>query len=131
MPQVNHLARSALGTIAIICLIGLVGCQQDVKTIWSAQSLSPDKSWEASATSEQHGGPGTAGVITTVRLKRVGNSQTPVDVLVFEQSGNRPIDLRMKWIDPTHFDVSYRNAGLDFQAVRCAGIIISTQEAST
>jgi hypothetical protein len=79
--------------------------------------------------SDQHGGPGTAGVITTVRLKRAGNSQAPVDVLVFEQSGARSIDLKMSWSDPTHLNVSYRNADLDFQAVKCAGIVISTQQA--
>ena len=129
MPQVSH-RRGPFTCIAIVGLVALTGCQQDVKTTWSAQSLSPDKSWEANATSEQHGGPGTAGVITTVRLKRVGNSQAPVDVLVFEQSGNRPINLKMGWSDPTHLNVSYQNAGLDFQAVKCAGITISTQEAS-
>ena len=130
MPQVSQ-RRGLLACLAIVGLVGLTGCQQDVKTTWTAQSLSPDKSWEASATSEQHGGPGTAGVITTVRLKRVGNTQNPVDVLVFEQSGNRPIDLKLGWSDPTHLNVSYRNAELDFQAVKCAGIIISTQEASS
>lgn len=129
MPQVRH-RRGLFAHIAIAGLVGLAGCQQDVKTTWSAQSLSPDKSWEANTTSKQHGGPGTAGVITTVWLKRVGNSQAPVDVLVFEQSGASPIDLKMSWSDPTHLNVSYRNAGLDFQAVKCAGIIISTQEAS-
>ena len=36
--------------------------------------------------------------------------------------------LKMRWIDANHLEVSYREANLGFQAVRCAGIEISVEE---
>jgi len=111
-----------LPTLLTLCVMS--GCH-DVKTTWSARVLSPDRMWLASAASEQHGGPGTAGSITTVRLTREVNPQSPIDILVFEQTGPSSIKLKMQWKDPTHLMVAYQNADLDFQAVKCGGVSIS------
>jgi hypothetical protein len=104
----------------------LAAACHDVKSTDTMRVVSPDKTWAATVTSDQHGGPGTAGVITTVRLVREGNPQSKIDILVFEQTGPNSTDLKLGWKDPTHLTVEYKNATLDFQAVKCAGVDIST-----
>jgi hypothetical protein len=119
------MSRIALGILALM-ITGLVVACHDVKSTDTMRVVSPDKIWAATVTSDQHGGPGTAGVITTVRLVREGNPQSKIDILVFEQTGPNSIDLKVGWTDPTHLTVAYKNATLDFQAVKCAGVNIST-----
>ena len=114
-----------LTAVSILCLVIYV-CN-DSKIIGRFQSTSPDGRWVASATTEQYSGPGTEGVIITVRLKRVGNVHPPSDVLVFEEKGGDPPSVAMYWQNPTHLIVSYRNSDLDFQAVKCGGVDISVQ----
>jgi hypothetical protein len=118
-----------------ICLLG-IGCQ-DVATIWSAEARSPDGNWLASAHTEQHGGPGTAGVETIVYLSRTNVSKPPEAVLSFfhdpslaSQSG-KTIDLSMKWPAPTHLEVTYDgHATLGLQVVKYYGVDISVRDLS-
>jgi hypothetical protein len=117
-----------------ICLLG--GCQ-DVATIWSAEARSPDGHWLASARTEQHGGPGTAGVETIVYLKGTNVSKPPEAVLSFfhdpslaSQSGET-IHLTMKWATPSHLEVTYDgHAALGLQVVKYSGIDISVRDLS-
>jgi hypothetical protein len=104
----------------------LIGCQQDVAVIWSAKVESPDGKWLAVAETEQHGGPGTAGIVTEVRLRRETASAS--DILILELFHNedsiKPIDLRMNWRDRSHLQISYTtNANVDFEAIKCCGTI--------
>ncbi len=99
-------------------------------TIWSAEKASPDDLWVANADTKQYGGPGTAAIITTVSLKRPKGSRAPINILVFEQQ-SKLIDLALNWTDSTHLEVTYHNATIDFQAVRCGGVTISVKDTST
>jgi hypothetical protein len=113
---------------ALLAFLMATGCQ-DVKITRKLESISPDHHWLATATTEQHSGPGTDGVIITVRLHRVGNLQPPVDSLVFEEPASGPASVEMNWQNPTSLTVKYRNADLDFQAVKCGGVSISAEPA--
>ena len=93
-PAANHIRhiRSASGNCnrafkaILIALVGVcvleVGCK-DVSTVWNTEVRSPDGHWVARAMTEQHGGPGTAGIVTAVYLKQTDASSPPQEVLAF------------------------------------------------
>jgi hypothetical protein len=114
-----------------VCVVLGVGCQ-DVQTIWSAEARSPDGHWLAIANTIQHFGPGTAGIVTIVYLK--WNSNPPREVLLFspdERDTSHTINLAMKWVSPSHLDVTYNgHATLDVQTVKFGGIDISVRSLS-
>jgi hypothetical protein len=125
--------------MAILLIIGvgiLEGCQ-DVATVWSAQSRSPDGFWLARAHTEQHSGPGTAGVETIVDLKRINVPKPPEIVLTFlhdpslaSQTGET-INLQMKWTTPTLLEVTYNgHAHVGLKVVKYEGIDISVRDLS-
>src|SRR5216683_3591199 len=68
--------------IALLSCVLHLGCRA-VETIWSAQAVSPDGYWLATAKTELHGGFGTAGVVTSVYLKRTNGSSPAVEILGF------------------------------------------------
>jgi len=106
------------------------GCK-DVVTIWSAEARSPDGQWLAIARTDQHSGPGNAGLETVLYLKATKGPQSPIEILLFTQDA-KSIDLKMNWIDSKHLEVTYKeHPSLDFQAVKCAGIDISVRDLST
>jgi hypothetical protein len=117
-----------LYVLVAACSLVLSGCD-DSATIWSAEKASPDGVWVADASTKQYGGPGTAGIVTTVSLKRTKGSQAPINILVFQQP-SKLIDLTLNWTDSTHLEVSYHNAEIDFQAVKCGGVSISVKDTS-
>lgn len=127
--------RKTIPLIIIGVCVLMSGCH-DVATIWSAEARSPDGYWIASARTEQHGGPGTAGIITSVYLKRINVSQPPMEVLGFSCDGpaSRPggtINLVMKWVTPSRLEVTYDgHPNLYFQVVKVAGIDISVRDLS-
>ena len=116
------------------CLL-TIGCQ-DVGTTWSARLRSPDGQWVAIARTRQWGGPGTAADGTTVYLKRLAVSQAPIEILEFSHQYAR-MNLTMKWLAPSHFEVSYGpsskpwdHVDVDFQVVKVAGIEVSLRNLS-
>jgi hypothetical protein len=120
--------RKAILLMVIALCVLQVGCRA-VQTIWSAKARSPDGYWLATTKTEQHGGFGTAGIVTSVYLERTNGSYPPVEVLEFFHDPRDPsgtIDLAMKWATPSHLDVTYNGrASLDLQVVKCAGVEIS------
>jgi len=128
--------------VVAVCVLGS-GCQGD-PTIWKAEVRSPDGLWIASADTMQTGGFGSAGIYTTVYLKRSKDSGPPTEVLEFSCQGPAPrpyvldnantggtIDLTMKWVTPSHLDVTYdKHPDLIFQVVKISGINISVQDLS-
>lgn len=102
--------------------------------IWSGRSLSPDGHWLATARTDQYGGPGTAGVETTVYLKWLNGSQPAVQVLEFTNESAYPsgaTSVAMKWTSQTHLEVTYKpHATLNFQAVKYGNIAISVRDAA-
>lgn len=119
---------TALALVGLLCAC-YFGCPQDVQTIWSAEARSLDGLWLATAQTIQHSGPGTAGIETRVYLQFVSN--TPTMILEFshdDQDASPTINLAMKWVSPSHLEVTYNGrANLDFQAVKCGGVDISVR----
>jgi len=128
--RANRFAILATMLLLSISLCSLISGCRDVATIWSTEVLSPDGQWHAIASTDEYGGPGTAGLQTTVSLRPSKGSQTPIQILLFTQN-EKSIDLQMKWLSPSHLEVTYkRHPSLDFQAIKCAGIDISVQDLS-
>jgi hypothetical protein len=135
--------------LPIIVGIGICfsGCtSKDEHAVWKEALLSPDAAWVASATTLQNGGFGSGGISTTVYLSRPGNANVPTEVLGFSCDGPIPrpyvldnvankggsINLVMKWITPTHLEVTFSGRpDLYFQAVKFAGIEISVRDLSS
>jgi hypothetical protein len=128
--------RRCCHSISFLFLVVSVACGcQDVRTVWSAEVQSPDGNWLATARTEQHSGPGTAGAESSVYLQRVHNSSAPLLILGFlhhEKNLSDTINLTMKWASPNHLEVTYdgRAASLDFQAIKCGGVEISAHDLS-
>src|SRR6266403_794258 len=136
--------RKALSLMIVgICALG--GCQK-APTIWSAEVRSPDGLWPASADTVQNGGFGSAAIQTSVYLKRTNVSQSRKEVLGFWCEGPAPrpyvldnvankggtIDLSMKWLTPSHLEVTYNgHARVDLQVVKYADIDISVRDVSS
>jgi len=127
-----------------VCILS-VGCQKAHETIWKAEVRSPNALWLASADAVQNGGFGSAAIQTSVYLKRIAVSGPPVQVLLFSCPGPAPrpyvldnkanaggtIDLVMKWLTPSHLEVTYDgHADLDFQVVKYGGVAISVRTLS-
>src|ERR1035438_4904424 len=117
-----------------ICII-VSGCNDNAHpTIWSTEIRSPDGQWLAIARTDQFGGPGNAGIYTTVSLKPTNFSRPPYDVLSFSCYGPAPspyrldktnaggtINITMSWLTPSHLLVTYDGrATVDTQAIRFA-----------
>jgi hypothetical protein len=118
----------------LLCIGVGFGCRKGVETIWAAEIKSPDGQWLAKAQTDQRSGFGTDGAVTAVYLQPSNGARPPVQVLSFSQNQNAQtslIDLKMKWVDGKHLEVSYKeHPNLDFQAVRYAGIDISVRDLS-
>jgi hypothetical protein len=127
-----------------ICMLDL-GCQKGRETIWKAESRSPDGLWLAGAETVQNGGFGSGAIQTSVYLKRINVSRPPMQVLEFSCPGPAPrpyvldnnanaggtIGLTMKWLTPTHLEVTQDGRGdLDFQVAKYGGVAISVRDLS-
>jgi hypothetical protein len=130
-----------------ICVL-LSGCRPslDDLTVWKAEVRSPDGTWIASARTIQNGGFGSGHIDTIVYLTQNNASRPLTEVLAFSCIGPVPrpyvldnvansggtIDLTMKWVTPSHLDVTYdRHPDLYFQVVKYGGINISVQDLSS
>lgn len=134
----------------IFLLLGacfFVVCCDGPSIIWKEEVRSPDGFWTAIALTEQQSGPGNAWCGTTVSLKRTNVSESPEEVVGITCHGaigeaytlnnianaGGTIGLRMKWLDPSHLEVTYdkRLAGdLFFQVVKTSGIDIAVRDIS-
>jgi hypothetical protein len=129
-PESNRSATRKIMLLPSVSMCVLIFACKDVATIWSTEVPSPDGQWLATARTDQYGGPGTAGLLTTVYLKRTERPPPPIQILMFSQN-TASIDLKMNWLTPSQLEVTYRGeATLDFQAVKCAGVDISMQNLS-
>jgi hypothetical protein len=119
--------------LVLFCSWTLIsGCGTDVRTVWSIQAPSPDGYWVASGRADQHSGPGNAAIVMGVYLRRANGSVPEEPVLNFFNDlppGNGGISLMMRWLTPTHLQVTFsRHPDLYFQVVKYAGIDISVQD---
>ena len=122
----------SISFVVFVVSVLVCGCQ-DIRTVWSAEVRSPDGYWVASAQTIQHSGPGTAGLESSVFLKR--DSSPRLLILGFLHRGDyqgNGINLTMHWASPSHLEVTYdgRAASLEFQAVKSNGVEISVRDLS-
>jgi hypothetical protein len=126
-----------------VCLLG-AGCA--APTVWKVEVRSSDGFWIASARTVQNGGFGTAAIDTAVFLKCTRDASPPQQVLGFSCEGpvsrsyvpdnkanaGGTINLTMKWLAPSHLEVTYngRDGSLNFQVVKYQGIDISVRDLS-
>jgi len=116
--------------LIIVSLCALVPGCKDAATIWSTKSSSPDGRWVAAAHTDQYGGPGTAGILSTVTLRQVKGRQDKIEVLQLSQDATS-VDLKLNWLTPSHLEITYKQpASVDFQAIKCGGIDISVRDLS-
>jgi len=119
---------------AEICFLGTFGCGGE-DTIWATEASSPDGRWLASARTVETSGFGTGDIETDVYLKWTKSSKAPVVVLGFvhdSTSQSKTINLSMKWITPSHLDVTYDgHASVDLQVVKYGDVAISLRDASS
>ena len=121
--------RTAICLASVLLCAPISGCK-DVAKIWSTESASPDGRWVAAAHTDQYGGPGTAGILSTVTLRQVKGRQDKIEILQLSQDATG-VDLKLNWLTPTHLEITYKQpASVDFQAIKCGGIDISVHDTS-
>jgi hypothetical protein len=124
--------RSAWRLAIFLLCVFVSGCGRDAATISSTKSISPDGLWVAEAHTDQYGGPGTAGIISTVSLNRVTGRQDKIEVLQLSHNVTTSIDLKLNWLTSSHLEITYNQASsVDFQAIRAAGMDITVRNLSS
>jgi hypothetical protein len=122
--------RFSFMVVVVLCSF-VFGCR-DVETIWSTESPSPDGQWAALARTDQYGGPGTAGLQSFVYLKSTKGPKDHMLILMLSSQEATSIKLELNWLTPSHLEIVYREpASIDFEAIRCGGIIISVRDLPT
>jgi hypothetical protein len=146
-----HIARPILLFLKLMalmipgtCIVG-AGCGS-ANTIWREELRSPDGQWLASADAVQNGGFGSALIQTQVYLEKTNGSNPRKAVLGFSCEGPaaRPytqdnvankggtIDLGMKWLSPSHLEVTYNGrANVNLQLTDYDGIEVSLKVTSS
>ncbi len=146
-----HIALPSLPFLKLLSLMILGTCIFEAgcgsaNTIWREELRSPDGVWLASADAVQNGGFGSASIQTQVYLEKTNGSKPRKEVLGFSCEGPaaRPytldnvankggtIDLRMKWLSPSHLEVTYNGrATLNLQLTDYDGIEVSLKVTSS
>jgi hypothetical protein len=112
--------RFIASLIAFAAASSLVACRYD-PTVWKEDFRAPDGAWVAKARTDQWGGFGSAYVATTVSLVRVDgtyNRGKAFDILSYPGGGpipktyvlsddNADRDLQLKWLTPTHLEITH------------------------
>jgi hypothetical protein len=129
----SHIRTATFLVFIVIFALGVSGCGGP-DTIWQTEVGSPDGRWLASAKTEETSGFGTGLLETDVYMKWVKDSKDPENVLVLVHDGkseSKTLDLSLKWVTPSHLDVSYNgHARVDFQVVKLGDVDISLHDLS-
>lgn len=124
----SGISRALLLSVAGACLAAW-NCG-GAETIWAARALAPGGAMVATARTSAQSGFGTGYIGTVAYLQPAKGSQAPTEILVLsdETEAPEPPKVRMRWLSPTHLELSYDpgRQTIDFQAVKFAGIEIST-----
>jgi hypothetical protein len=119
--------RGFCGLAFWVCLCALSAGCPDRATIWSTESRSPDGAWVAAAHTDQYGGPGTAGMVSTVTLRPQNGPRGEIEVLQVSQD-HQPANLRLIWITASHLEITLdQPVNIDFQAITCGGVKITVR----
>ncbi len=131
----SNICYKAISLVILGACLLAVGCGP--ATTWKEEVRSPDGLWLATARSQQWSGPGNAYDAETVDLKWIKGSQPRTEILGFSHQ-YATMNLKMKWLTPTHLEVMYGpsarpgdQVSLDFQVIKIAGIDISVRDLSS
>lgn len=129
--------RRMIPLLLIAAIFAVTSACDHSKTIWSAETRSPDGSWLASARTVKNAGYGTAPVYTAVYLTRTNDSNPPAMIVSFlhdvspDSRTRGTIHLTMKWETPSHLDMTYDgHADLGIQVAKYEGVEISVRDLS-
>ncbi len=118
--------------LPLLIILLLSACGEDKKTIASSTSQSPDGSWVATVDVIQYGGPGTAGLQTQVSLSPSRQPDHRAQILLIEDNqvtSSIGRDVSVSWQGAGHLNVRYpKGSVVDFQAIKAAGITVSSEE---
>jgi hypothetical protein len=127
------IGKIALAVVVGVCVLGASGCSGE-DTIWAVEVPSPDGRWLATADTVETSGFGTGDIETDVFLKWTKGSKPSEHILGFvhdPKSASKTINLLMKWVEPTHLEVTYDgHATVDLQVVKYGDVDISLQDLS-
>jgi hypothetical protein len=114
--------------VSLICFAFLTGCRST--PVWSGEVKSPDGKMIATASTFQDQGFLAGEAQTTVYLNWSVGSQSKTLIMAYSDGPTaKDMDVDMKWITPTHLELSYKGQrSLDFQAVKCNGIAITIRD---
>lgn len=117
--------------VTLACCALLSGCRS--APVWSGEAKSPDGKTIATASTFQDAGFLSGEAQTTVYLNWQVGSQSKTLILAYSDGPTaHDMGVDMKWLTPTHLELSYKGQrSLDFQAVKCNGIDITTRDLST
>lgn len=137
--RMNGVGADAIASIRKSILLLVLGACISVsscdgpKTIWSAESRSPDGKMIATARTIQTSGIGTGDPGTSVYLNWTTGSQSPTIILAFSEGPSEPggMNVGMNWLTPNHLELTYKGRRtLDFEAVKWHGVDISVRDLS-
>lgn len=122
--------RRVTSVLIVGACISTADCHR-CDTTWSAEARSPDGKVVATARTIACSGFGTGVIDTSVSLDWTGDSRPAQEVVGFSDEYEAPEKtmVGMKWITPTHLEVTYRGPrDLTFQAIKWASIDISLRD---
>jgi len=126
--------RTVSAVIMFVFCLWMSSCKNTERT-WSAQAKSPDGRYVVKAETLRPGGWGTgAPAQTTVDLNYTSGHQSSSEILTFVDGSEEPdgMNVAIRWLSPTQVELSYKgHPTIEFQAVKCRGVDISTREADT
>jgi hypothetical protein len=120
-------------SLLILAVCGVASGCRGSQTVWSAEAKSPNGEMIATARGLANGGFGISGVPSTfVYLNWTTGSQQPTEILCLDDESDSPDDMnvRMKWLSPTHLELTYKSSrqSINFQAVKFVGVDISLRD---
>jgi hypothetical protein len=129
-PRLRTVLRSSGLMMFALCLL-MTSCKNTERT-WSAQAKSPDGKYVVTAETLRPGGWGTgAPAQTTVDLNYTSGHQSSSEILTFVDGPEEPdgMNVGIKWLSPTQLELTCKgHPTIEFQAVKCRGVDISTRE---
>lgn len=125
--------RRSISAAGILTCITIAFCASP-ETVWSAKFESPDGNWIGNALTKQWAGPGTAAIETNVFLQRAHVSESPKQIVEFDNETVWPkgiTNVELKWLTPSHLEVGYRGRPtITWQVVKFADLDISIRDLS-
>lgn len=122
-------SNGTLLLILVVCFLLLLSACEPPKTVWSAESRSPDGTFIATARADETNGIGVGDPGTSVYLNWTEGSQPPTIILALFPPQRGFTKVGMNWLNPRHLELTYSgDVTADFRAVLCHGVEISVRQ---